>query len=74
MQTKLNMLLNYMQQGDHRRALKLAASFPRLGEHKDAIQRGWAAASRPDFYKQINRDPDALVADGVEAIRERYNC
>ena len=74
MQTKLSKLLDLMASGDHRAALKLAASFPRLGEHKDAIQRGWSAASSPDFYRQINRDPEALVAAGGEALRVRYGC
>lgn len=73
MQTKLAQLKDHMATGNHRAALKLAASWPRLGEHKDAIQLGWSAMSNPRFYRDINKDPDALVAAGLAAIRERYN-
>ncbi len=71
--TKLSRLLELMADGDNRAALKLAASFPRLGNHKEPITRGWAAIQSPDFYRQIGKDPDALVVAGVEAIRERYD-
>lgn len=59
--------------GEYRRALKLAAGWPRLGEHKDAIQAGWAAASNRDFYRQLGKDPDAMVAAGLAAVAARYN-
>jgi hypothetical protein len=61
-----------MEAGEWHEALRLAASWPRLGEHKRRIEQGWAAMSRPDFYRELGHDPDALVADGVAALRERY--
>lgn len=60
-------------QGEYRSALKLAASWPRLGTHKAAIQQGWAAASNPRIYKEMGKDPEALAAAGYAAIRERYD-
>ena len=53
-------------------ALRLAASFRHLGEHRDAIQRGWEACRNPGFYQQIGKSPDALIAVGVAAVRQRY--
>lgn len=58
--------------GDYRKALKLAASWPRLGKHKNAIQQGWAAASNPRIYAEMGKDVDALVAKGLDAIQDRY--
>jgi hypothetical protein len=72
METKLSRLKRLMSCGDYRSALRLAAGWPRLGEHKEAIQRGWAALSNPDFYRQIGQDPDRLVEVGLAAIRTRY--
>ena len=72
MQTKISKLKQLMADGDHHKALKLAASWARLGVHKDAIQRGWAAMSNPRFYRQIGLNPDKLVAVGLQAICERY--
>lgn len=73
LETKLSKLKSLMADGKHREALRLAASWPRLGEHKEAIQKGRAADVHPEFYQQIGQDPDALVAAGIAAIRERYD-
>ncbi len=43
-----------------------------LGDEKAAITRGWEAFARPDFCRQLKRDPDALIADGVAALIRRY--
>lgn len=71
-ETKLARLQSLMAAGDFKAALKLAASFPRLGDHDDAIRRGWAAASQSANYRQMGYDVDALIAAGVAAIRERW--
>lgn len=77
LQTKLSILKAHMAAGDHRAALKLAASWGKRGlgggEHAEAITKAWAAMTNPDFYRSIGKDPDALVAAGVQAIRERYS-
>ena len=62
-----------MGAGDWYGALSMAAKFPRLGEHDEPIRLGWSAASNPGFYRQIRKDPDALVAKGIQALRERYS-
>lgn len=61
-----------MASGDWGKALKLAASWPRLGEHKKAIEQGWAAYSNPSFYRQLGKDPEGLIVAGVNALRLRY--
>lgn len=58
--------------GEYRKALKLAAGWPRLGDHKVAIERGWCAAASTAFYRQMGKDPDALYAAGLAAVAERY--
>lgn len=70
---KIDRLRALMVAEDWPAALSLAAKFPRLGEHEERITRGDAACKRPDFYRQIKRDPAALVADGIAALRERYD-
>ena len=70
--TKLSKLEAAYRSGDHREALRIAAKFPRLGEHKEPITRAWAAIQSPDFYRAIGQDPASLVAGGIEALRVRY--
>lgn len=72
METKLQQLRDFWATGDYRRALKLAASWPRLGLHKEAIQRGWAALSYPSFYVGLGVEPASLVGAGLDALAERY--
>jgi hypothetical protein len=72
METKIARLRAAMAAGDTAGALRIAARFPRLGAERERIQRGWAAVGAPDFYAALGFDPDALVADAADALRERY--
>lgn len=65
-------LRSLMRAGDWARALALAARWADLGEHKEAIVRGHEARVHAAFYRQLGRDPEALVADGQRALEERY--
>ena len=70
--TKLAKLKAAWAAGDTRDALRIAAKFPRLGDDKAAITRAWNAHLRPDFYRQMGRDPEALVSAGVAALKSHY--
>lgn len=70
--TALQKMKNLWAAGDYRAALKLTASWGQLGTHKERITRGWAAVNNADFYRAIGNDPEALVADGLAAVAERY--
>lgn len=74
--TKLQQLKDFMAAGNHRAALHLAASWGKRGlgsgPAADAITQAWAAMANPGFYKQLGKDPDALIRAGLDAIRTRY--
>ena len=72
MVTKISELRAAANEGRWADALAIAAKFPRLGDEKEAITRADAAIKRPDFYRQIRKDPDALVAEGITALCRRY--
>ena len=72
-QTKLAKLKELYTSGQQEPALCMAAKFPQLGQHKIAITRGADALKHPDFYRQMGRKPDELVAAGLAALRERYD-
>jgi hypothetical protein len=72
MKQKIEILREYMSANEWGKALRLAASWPRLGEHRDAITQAWAAYSNRRFYEQLGKDVDALVAAGITALRHRY--
>lgn len=70
--TKLQQLKDLMARGAWREALALAARFPDLGKHRNQIIDAHEAYARPDWYRQIKRDPDKVIAEGIEALKERY--
>tara|TARA_R110000868_G_scaffold239681_1_gene494147 strand:- start:514 stop:735 length:222 start_codon:yes stop_codon:yes gene_type:complete len=70
--TKASQLRKMMSEGDWHGALRMAARFPKLGQHKEAIQLGWSALTNPSFYKQIHKNPDDLIQAGITALKERY--
>lgn len=71
-ETKLAQIRRFYALGDTLSVLRIAARFPRLGEHRDAITKGWAAHQNPDFYRQLGVDPEPLVCEALLAIKQRY--
>lgn len=69
---KIDILRGHMAADRWREALALAARFPRLGAHKEAIVRGHEAYAHPRFYQSIGRDPVTLQAAGRAALEARY--
>ncbi len=70
--TKLDKLLGHMRAGRWPQALATAAKWPRLGEQETAIRLGHEAAAHGAFYRQLGRDTDAMIAEGIAALRARY--
>lgn len=70
---KIDTLRALMTAGDWRAALKLAASFQQLGNEKELITRAWNAVARPEFYRQLGKDPDAVIRAGIESLQRRYD-
>lgn len=73
MKKKIDTLREYAMNEDWHSAIKLAASFPRLGNEKMAITRAKEALVRPDFQIQLGRNPDLLLAEGIKALRNKYS-
>jgi hypothetical protein len=71
---KIDILRRKIATGDWPAALSLASKFPHLGEHKETITRAHNALTTPGFYKQIGKNPKALVAAGIKALAERYRA
>lgn len=72
MDTKLSAVTAAMDAGDWKRAIALAAKFPRLGEERNAILDAHGAYTNPRFAAQMGKDLDALKLGGINALRARY--
>jgi len=73
MRTKLAILKEHMAEGRHREAIAIAARFPRLGSEAVAIRRAAACILSPAIYREMGIHPDKAIADGLAAIKKRYN-
>ena len=72
MQKKIDKLRAMMDAGQWDAAIKLAARFPRLGEHEKPIRQASSAMLSPGMYRGMGRDPDALIEAGKQALIARY--
>lgn len=70
MQTKLARLQAMMAAEDWKAALCLAGSWP---DACDAVRKGREGIMRSAFQEQLGRDPKALVAAGIEALKARFS-
>ena len=70
--TKIAQLRAAMRSDDWQLALRIAARFPRLGEHRAAIVRAHEAYTNPRLYRQLGYDIEKLKADGRRALIARY--
>ena len=71
-QSKASQVRDFMAAGQWPEAIRLAASFPRLDKHREAILDARAAYTNPRFLQQIGKDVDALKAAGQAALQERF--
>lgn len=58
--------------GRFREAIRQACKMRDLGSQKARIERAREAYERPEFQLALGKNPDALIADGVAAMRERF--
>ena len=72
MDTKLSAVQAAMQAENWRLAIRLAARFPRLGDHRNAILDAHGAYTNPRFAAQLGRDVEALKTLGRNALVARY--
>jgi|688.fasta_scaffold129106_3 hypothetical protein len=73
METKLSKVEKAYKAGNYHEAIRIAAKFPQLGTHKEAITRAWAAIQSPEFYESLGQSPESLIKDGIFALAERYS-
>ena len=72
METKLQTLKNAAALGDWQKAFSIAARFPRLGAHRNAILDAHSAYTNPRFLVQVGKVPELCIAAGRRALVAAY--
>lgn len=73
MQTKLSQLKDAYHAGDTAKAIRIAARFPDLGAHRNAILDANIAITNPRWTLNMKRDIEQTIAAGINALRNRYS-
>ena len=69
---KLDTLKTAAAAGDWQTAFSIAARFPRMGAHRNAILDAHSAYTNPRFLVQIGRDVNACIDAGKLALIAAY--
>jgi hypothetical protein len=70
--TKLSLLKDAASTGNWKKAVSIAAKFPVLGDERNEILDAQLAYTNPRFCVQIGKNPEDLIARGIEALRSKY--
>lgn len=72
MRSKLDQLRTLWENGDRLGALRIASKYFDRSPATKTMKRGWDAYSNPSFYRQINRDPEALVGEAMRVMATKF--
>jgi hypothetical protein len=72
METKLQTLKNAACSGNWKKAIAIAARFPRLGDIRNAVLDAHMAYTNPRFLSQVGKDVDACIEAGKSALINAY--
>lgn len=72
METKLSIVKRHMSAGEWQSAIRIAARFPRLGEHRNVILDAHGAYTNPRFFAQLGKDIEAMKTAGQQALIDRF--
>ena len=73
MQTKLQTLKDAAAINDWKKAVAIAARFPRLGTIRSAVLDAHMAYTNPRFLVQVGKDVDVCKKSGRDAIIAAYS-
>ena len=68
--TKRDQIKAALDTGDYKLAFGIASKFPSLGRLRSPILDGHLAVTRPEFLKQIKKNPEMLKTLGLVALRQ----
>lgn len=71
--SKLSLLQAAAAAGDWPEAIRIAAKFQRLGDARAAVLDGHMALTRPDWCRQLRKDPAKLIEAAKAALVQQYS-
>jgi hypothetical protein len=72
MSSKISRVRSAWAAGDRIGALRIAARFYDRSADTISFKRGMDAYNYPDFFRQIGRDPEQILAEALENLATRF--
>lgn len=74
MDKKTDQAVELFKKGDIKGALRIAKSFRKFitRDEKAALERGYEMFVRPDYYKQLGRNPQKEIDKAVEIFKKKW--
>jgi hypothetical protein len=72
MNSKISKIRAAWAAGDRIGALRIAARFFDRSANTKIFKRGIGAHNHPDFYRQLGKDPDHLVARALQLLSQKF--
>jgi hypothetical protein len=72
MSSKISKVRSAWSAGDRIGALRIAARFFDQSADTILFKRGMDAHNHPDFYPQVGKDPEQLLAEALENLAQRF--
>ena len=72
-ESKNSLVRKLVSQGEYKQALQICKEWNyKDPSHRDKLRLGYECLMRPDFYKQIGKDPDYHYKESIIILHEVY--
>jgi hypothetical protein len=72
METKSKQIQDALSIGDFKKAISLASKFFDRSEDTKLFKQAQSAINNPSFYKQVGKDPDAIVKSAIDLLSIKF--
>ena len=72
MNSKISKVRSAWASGDRVGALRIAARFFDRSADTKSFKRGMDAHNHPDFYRQVGKQPEQIIAEALEKLATRF--
>ena len=70
MQSKRDLIKQALMNNDYKKAISIASKFQ--GKDMNEIKDAQLAFSNPSFYRQIGKNPDAVIENAIKVMQVKF--
>lgn len=71
-ESKTSKIKNHIEAGDYKKAISIASKFFDKSDRTKLYKQAQSAINNPSFYRQIGKDPDAIINEAIKTLSLEY--